>query len=112
MQFFKTPNLNFVGARKQALIISLILIVAGIISVALHGGLKQSIDFTGGTIVEVRFDQPVPLQEIRDIVDWPPASFTEDDKLGEQDGYVFTDINTVVNAFYYQALVLKNLSGF
>ena len=69
MQFFKTPNINFVGSRKQALIISLILIVAGIISVALHGGLKQSIDFTGGTIVEVRFDQPVPLQEIRDIVE-------------------------------------------
>ncbi|MFC1716247.1 alpha-L-rhamnosidase C-terminal domain-containing protein, partial [Candidatus Poribacteria bacterium] len=45
---------------------------------------------------------------IRDIVDWPPASFTEDDKLGEQDGYVFTDINTVVNAFYCLALVLMS----
>ena len=43
---------------------------------------------------------------IRDIVDWPPASFTESEKLGEQDGYVFTNINTVVNAFHYQALFL------
>jgi len=47
-------------------------------------------------------------KEIRDIVDWPPASFTDDEKLGEQDGYVFTDINTVVNAFYYQALILMS----
>lgn len=45
-------------------------------------------------------------REIRDIVDWPPASFTESDKLGEQDGYIFTDINNVVNAFYYRALIL------
>jgi hypothetical protein len=47
-------------------------------------------------------------KELRDIVDWPPASFTESDKLGEQDGYIFTDINTVVNAFYYSALILMS----
>jgi len=45
--------------------------------------------------------------ELRDIVDWPPASFTKRDK-GERDGYVFTDINTVVNAFHYQALHLMS----
>ena len=45
---------------------------------------------------------------IRDIVDWPPASFTKGGELGEQDGYVFTDINTVVNALYYQALILMS----
>lgn len=33
---------------------------------------------------------------IRDIVDWPQP--------GESDGYVFTDINTVVNAFHYRSL--------
>jgi len=50
-------------------------------------------------------------KSIRDIVDWPPASFTESEKLGEQDGYVFTDINTVVNAFHYRALVLMGEIG-
>lgn len=34
---------------------------------------------------------------LRDIVDWP---------AGERDGFEFTDINTVVNAFHYRALVL------
>ncbi|MBF6596969.1 MAG: alpha-L-rhamnosidase [Fermentimonas sp.] len=45
---------------------------------------------------------------IRDIVDWPhPGSFgMVDDKKGETDGFVFTDINTVVNAFHYRALEL------
>lgn len=45
---------------------------------------------------------------IRDIVDWPPASFAGSESKGEQDGYVFTDINTVVNAFHYRALVLMS----
>jgi lysophospholipase L1-like esterase len=36
---------------------------------------------------------------LRDIVDWPP---------GEADGYVFTDYNTVVNAYHYQSLRLMS----
>jgi preprotein translocase SecF subunit len=69
MQFFKTPNINFVGARKQAIFISISLIVVGLIFVVLHGGFNQSIDFTGGSLVEIRLDQPVSLQDIRDIVE-------------------------------------------
>lgn len=44
----------------------------------------ESVHFAGGNL--------------RDIVDWPHGS--------ETDGYDFTDINTVVNAFHYRALVL------
>ncbi|MBD3183120.1 Bacterial alpha-L-rhamnosidase, partial [Candidatus Poribacteria bacterium] len=45
---------------------------------------------------------------IRDIVDWPPGSFTKSGEVGEQDGYVFTDINTVVNSFHYMTLNLAS----
>lgn len=49
----------------------------------------------------------------RDIVDWPPSWEVDPEKAdypgqrtpGERDGYVFTPINTVVNAFHYAALV-------
>lgn len=49
---------------------------------------------------------------IRDIVDWPAgtpkgqkqASNAGATPEGERDGYVFTDYNTVVNAFHYYAL--------
>jgi len=43
-------------------------------------------------------------KRLKDIVDWPPASKNFGGKgpnSGEQDGYVFKRINTVVNAFYY-----------
>lgn len=47
---------------------------------------------------------------IRDIVDWPQSGYTGNEKEfpGEADGYVFTDYNTVVNAFHYQAINLMS----
>ena len=44
-------------------------------------------------------------QRLKDIVDWPPPSKNfggfNKPQQGEQDGYVFKRINTVVNGFYY-----------
>lgn len=46
--------------------------------------------------------------QIRDIVDWPHTGILglEKEEGGETDGFVFTDINTVVNAFHYRTLTL------
>lgn len=46
--------------------------------------------------------------QLRDIVDWPHTGILglEKEEGGETDGFVFTDINTVVNAFHYRSLVL------
>lgn len=52
-----------------------------------------------------------PGKELRDIVDWPHSGILGLGKQeqGETDGFVFEDINTVVNAFHYRALVLMSL---
>jgi len=46
--------------------------------------------------------------ELRDIVDWPHTGILglEKEEGGETDGFVFTDVNTVVNAYHYRALTL------
>ncbi len=46
--------------------------------------------------------------KLRDIVDWPHTGILglEKEEDGETDGFVFTDINTVVNAFHYRAITL------
>ncbi|WP_373519351.1 sulfatase-like hydrolase/transferase [Pricia sp.] len=51
---------------------------------------------------------PETMKEtFRDIVDWPSAGWGGDpSNKGERDGYVFKDYNTVVNAFYYQNMVI------
>ncbi|HOX07727.1 MAG TPA: family 78 glycoside hydrolase catalytic domain [Planctomycetota bacterium] len=42
---------------------------------------------------------------IKDIVDWPPGSFTQGG-TGERDGHEMMPVNTVVNAFHCRALAL------
>ncbi|MFH1571801.1 MAG: alpha-L-rhamnosidase C-terminal domain-containing protein, partial [Gemmatimonadota bacterium] len=43
--------------------------------------------------------------QLRDIIDWPPGSFTEGG-TGERDGYELVECNAVVNAFHCRALEL------
>lgn len=69
MQFFKTPNIDFIGNRKIAATISTVLILVGMASVAIHRGFRMSIDFAGGALVEVRIpDTDVHLADVRSAV--------------------------------------------
>ncbi len=58
---------DFVGKRKWFYLFSLAIMVPGIIFLLL-GGLKLGIDFTGGTIWELQFRQPVESLAIRDVL--------------------------------------------
>ncbi|RLA20086.1 MAG: protein translocase subunit SecF [Gammaproteobacteria bacterium] len=59
-----TSGIDFLGKRKLALSISGILLVISLVSL-IGKGLVFGIDFTGGTLVEVGFEQPVELAPIR-----------------------------------------------
>ena len=64
IELFHEPNYNFIGKRKWAYIISLAITVLGLISLATRG-LHYDIDFTGGTLVQVRFEKPPSVATIR-----------------------------------------------
>jgi len=66
MQFVKPDiNLDFVGKRKIAFSVSLAMIIISIASLVIHGGPKYGIDFAGGTLVQVKFNEPVTLKNIK-----------------------------------------------
>jgi preprotein translocase subunit SecF len=66
MQFVKPDiDINFVGKSKTAFFISLAMILISIASLAIHGGPKFGIDFAGGTLVQVKFNEPVSLKNIK-----------------------------------------------
>jgi preprotein translocase subunit SecF len=65
IELFKQPNIDWMGKAKYFYALSGILLIAGWTSIFMHGGLRYSIDFKGGTNVDVRFAQPPDLGKIR-----------------------------------------------
>jgi preprotein translocase subunit SecF len=66
MQIIKPDvNVNFVGRRQIAFGLSVIMILASIISLVAHGGPKLGIDFAGGAEMLVSFSSPVPIEDIK-----------------------------------------------
>jgi len=59
--------IDFMGQRKIAATISLIFVLASIASLAMNG-LNYGLDFTGGTLVEVGYSKPEPLENIRKTI--------------------------------------------
>ncbi|WP_455366894.1 protein translocase subunit SecF [Kaarinaea lacus] len=66
--FAKTPNFNFMGRRHIALTLSAILLIASIGSLFVRG-LNFGLDFSGGTLIELGYSQPVDLTSVRDTLE-------------------------------------------
>ena len=60
-------QIDFMKQRRLALALSLTLIVLSIVGMAVRG-FNFGIDFTGGTVIEVAYPQPVELAEVRDTL--------------------------------------------
>ena len=65
--FLQNTNVNFLGKKKIAYIISGLLIVASFVSIFTKG-FTYGVDFTGGRTYIVRFDKPVTAEEVRSSV--------------------------------------------
>src|SRR4051794_37630043 len=59
MQIFKTPHFDFLRWRWFAIGLSWLIIIAGLVEIKTHG-LPLGVEFSGGTIVIVQFDQQPP----------------------------------------------------
>ena len=65
LAIFTNTSYDFIGKRLWAYAVSVLIMLVGIGSIVVKGGLQYDIDFTGGTLVEVRFAQPAQLGAIR-----------------------------------------------
>jgi preprotein translocase subunit SecF len=66
MQFIKPGiNINFIGKRKIAFALSLAMILISIGSLLVNRGPRYGIDFAGGTLVQVKFDASVSIDQIK-----------------------------------------------
>ena len=65
MEFFRNPNIDFLGKKWYFLAFSLVFSVAGVFSMLFWHGIPKGIDFRGGTLVEVKFSHPPDDNAIR-----------------------------------------------
>lgn len=68
IEFFKkVPNIDFMGKRFISLGLSAVSVVIGFIAILqiANGKANLGIDFAGGTAVQIRFNKPIPLSDIR-----------------------------------------------
>jgi len=65
IEFFKEPNIDWMGKAKYFYALSAILLLVGWFSIWQKGGLYYGIDFKGGTNVDVRFAKAPTVDELR-----------------------------------------------
>jgi preprotein translocase subunit SecF len=64
IELFRTPNYDFIGQRRWTYALSGLIIVVSLLSLVTQG-LRYDIDFTGGTLVQVRFERAPRAEQLR-----------------------------------------------
>jgi preprotein translocase subunit SecF len=64
IELFKNPQIDWIKRRRLYLICSIILLIIGAISVQTRG-FSLGVDFTGGTLLTVKFNQPTTPDQVR-----------------------------------------------
>jgi preprotein translocase subunit SecF len=69
VEFFRNPNIDFLGKKWYFLAFSLVFSVAGVFSMLFWHGIPLGVDFRGGTLVYVKFVQSPDDNAIRAAMD-------------------------------------------
>jgi preprotein translocase SecF subunit len=67
VELFRNPRIDWIGAKKYFIGITIFLLVIGAISVQVKG-FKLGVDFSGGTLMTVRFKQMPGLDQVRSVL--------------------------------------------
>lgn len=108
MQFVKPDiNIDFVGKRKIAFSVSLAMILISIASLVIHGGPKYGIDFAGGTLVQVKFNEPVSVNKIKSglaTIDLGKSSVQGFGEKSENEYLIHTDRSVMTSEGFSQTV--------
>jgi preprotein translocase SecF subunit len=67
VEIFKNPQIDWLGSKKYFIGLTIFLLLIGAISVQFRG-FKLGVDFSGGTLMTVRFKQMPPLDQVRSVL--------------------------------------------
>ena len=112
MQLFKDETrFDFMGKIKAAMIISGIVILIGLGSIVISGGLKYGIDFAGGTLVQLQFKSPPDIEVIRDGLKTIGLGESTIQEFGSKKDILIRVERSEENLEAVGAMVKRSLSG-
>jgi len=82
-------NFNFLGYRRYAYILSTLLILAGIVSLAIKGGPRYGVDFAGGMTIQLKFTKQVTPEDIKKPLDSAGLPGLTVQRLGQEKDNAF-----------------------
>src|SRR4030095_13904376 len=68
VELFKGIKVDWLGKRKLFFAISMVLLLIGMVSLVANKGFRYGLDFKGGTVVTVTFNEAVDIGEIRKLL--------------------------------------------
>ncbi|MBX9929824.1 MAG: protein translocase subunit SecF [Gemmatimonadaceae bacterium] len=80
-------SLDFIKWWRQAAILTVAFIVIGLVSIAWTGGFNYSIEFTGGTMLQLEFKQPPDVATLRGALDAAGIKGAEITQFGSATSY-------------------------
>lgn len=88
MRLFQHAKYDFLGSRRRAYLLSAVTLVMGLGSIAVHGGLRFGVDFTGGTLFQVEFSQPTSVAELRSALTAADLEGVQIQQFGSSNDYL------------------------
>lgn len=102
MEWIKPDTqINFMRLKNVCIIISAIIVLAGVVSLIIKGGPKYGVEFAGGILVQVNFNKKVPISQLRNMLNEAEVGGSLVQRLGNRDEYIIrtekstTDLNEI-----------------
>lgn len=95
MRIFKNLNVDWLGKRKTYYTVSLIIFLAGMLSI-LFRGMQFGIDFKGGSEIVLQFDKPIDITKMRDAMSKTELGNVEVKTFGAETGVLIrTELQSI-----------------
>ncbi len=108
MQFIKSDiNIDFIGKKKIAFFISIVMILISFLSLLIHRGPRYGIDFAGGTLIQVKFQAPVDTDAVKTglaSIALGSSSVQQFGDLSDNEYLIRTDISETAGQGFARAL--------
>ena len=98
MRLFNKTKFNFLSKKKYTTFISCVLISLGLLSLISKGGPDLSIDFTGGTIIQLKFDKSMSISDLRNSLKQNAIPISQILEFGNDKEYILRAQNLNYNS--------------